>query len=85
VALINALLCNEKPTNFEGIIIVYKFKGHTGTYPACASCRQFLWEFTNPDLLITVVDTEGNIIFEDTLRNLYPSPYPNNPMERWEK
>jgi len=85
VAIINALLNNIHPRRFKGIIIVYEFKGHTGVYPACASCRQFLHEFTNPDLLVTVVDTKGKIIFEDTLKNLYPQPYPNNPMERWEQ
>jgi cytidine deaminase len=43
----------------------------------CGHCRQTLWEyFRNPELLITEVDLEGNIIAEKTLKELYPDPYP---------
>jgi len=71
VAVINALLHGEYPSSFIGIIIA-------GSYPSCASCRQLLWEFTNGSLLITIVDNEGNIMYENTLKELYPMPYPES-------
>lgn len=83
VALIKALDADVDPSDFLGIVIVYSFnEKQTNIYPACASCRQYLWEFTSPDLLITVVDQKGNIRFEATLKELYPMPFPRN---RWYK
>jgi cytidine deaminase len=75
VAIINSLINESKPEEATGVIIVCELD-NKGIFPACASCRQFLWEFTNPDLLVTVVNTKGEILFEDTLTNLYPMPYP---------
>jgi cytidine deaminase len=78
VAIINSMLNNIDPKTIKGIIIVYVFKGNINNniYPACASCRQFLWELTNPNILITVIDLEGKVMYEDTLKSLYPFPYP---------
>jgi len=79
VAIIKALDKQINPEDFIGIIIAYDFKD---IYPACGSCRQYLWEYTNPELLITVVDIHGNIRYEAKLKELYPMPYPK---ERWYK
>lgn len=76
VALLNAIAHRNMPDDFEGIVIVYKFAGHDSVYPGCGHCRQLLWEYTNKDLLITVVDTNGKIRFEKKLGKLYPFPYP---------
>ena len=75
VAIINGLLAGTKPEEFEGIVIFCKLEG-SGVFPACASCRQFLWEFTNPQLLVTVIDSTGIILYESDLATLYPKPYP---------
>ena len=74
VALISCLR-HHKGSSIKGIVIAYDFLTK-GIYPACAYCRQFLWELTQPNLLITVVDLNGEIIFEETLNKLYPYPYP---------
>jgi len=85
MALINAMLHDVKPKDFLGIVIVYVFKGYeTGIYPMCASCRQFIWEFTNPNIMVTVVNPNGKILFQDILKNLYPMPYPHHPEKRWD-
>lgn len=81
VALIRGIISGAGKKEFIGIVIAYDFEHSPGrygraVYPACASCRQFLWEFTNPDLLISVADTNGRIMYENTLDNLYPYPYP---------
>jgi len=86
VALINTMLHNVDPKKVKGIVIVYVFRGGqiTSIYPACATCRQWLWEFTNPDILVTVVNPLGKIIFEEKLKKLYPMPYPKQ-VTRWEE
>ncbi len=82
IAIINSKLNNVQNNQYKGIVIVYHFPDHLEidgedkVYPACASCRQFLWEYTNPNILITVVDINGNIKYENTLEKLYPFPYP---------
>ena len=75
VAILHSRLRGYNPKSFKGIIIVY---GDGSTFfPACGHCRQALWEYTfNPELLITVIDLEGNIIGEKRLDELYPYPYP---------
>jgi len=79
LALINSILNNVNPNDLKGIIITYEME-EDKIYPTCASCRQWLWEFTNPDLLVTVVDLNGNIKYENTLSKLYPLPFPKR---RW--
>lgn len=74
VALISALKFGYKRTDFDTIAIAYTFPG---VYPACASCRQFLWEFTHPDLKIICFDISSNSRSEYTLKDLYPIPYPD--------
>jgi cytidine deaminase len=82
VAIINSKLYGTQKNEYKGIVIVYHFPSIVSNglkddiYPACATCRQYLYENTNKDILITVVDSQGNIRFEDTLENLYPYPYP---------
>ena len=74
VALISALKAGYKKNDFEAIAIVCSFEGQ---YPACASCRQVLWEFTNPDLVIIYYDISSGKGEAFQLKNLYPYPYPD--------
>ena len=74
VALISALKAGYKKNDFEAIAIVYSFEGQ---YPGCASCRQMLWEFTNPDLIVIYYDISSGKGEAFQLKNLYPYPYPD--------
>jgi len=86
MAIINSIQDRADPDELLGIVISYEFDDHK-VYPACASCRQYLWEYTNPELLITVVDKKGNIEYESKLKYLYPMPYPERRwyLEYWRK
>ncbi len=53
-------------------------------YPACAYCRQYLWENAHPDLEIIVVEPDGVAIFAGPLKILYPLPYPSKIYERFD-
>lgn len=64
--------------DFVAIAVVYDNKPGEPPYPACAECRQWLWEGTNPNLIIIAANTKGEILYIDTLKNLYPMPYPSN-------
>jgi cytidine deaminase len=74
VALISALKAGYKKTDFDSIAIAYSFPG---VYPACSSCRQFLWEFTHPDLKVICFEITNNSGSEVVLKDLYPLPYPD--------
>ena len=74
VALISALKAGYKKNDFLAIAIVYSFEGE---YPGCASCRQYLWEFTNPDLVVVYYDISSNKGSAFVLKDLYPYPYPS--------
>jgi cytidine deaminase len=77
VAIMNARINGMNPSFIKGMIISFSANNIDNLTFACGHCRQALWEFTfNPDLLITEVDLEGNIIAEETLGRLYPLPYP---------
>lgn len=66
----------ETPFKPTGIIVSFTANIASITF-CCGHCRQTLWEYLkNPDLLITEVDIEGNIVAEKTLKELYPDPYP---------
>jgi cytidine deaminase len=74
IALISALKSGYKKNDFIAIAIAYSFEGE---YPGCASCRQFLWEFTNPELIVIYYDVSKNKGEAFVLKNLYPYPYPD--------
>lgn len=82
MAVLNYLIDNaEYPirTKFlpNGIVVAFDHEQIKDYTLCCAHCRQVLWEYLkNPDLLVTEVDLEGNIIAEKTLGELYPNPYP---------
>jgi cytidine deaminase len=60
----------------QGLIVSFSATIEKITF-CCGHCRQTLWEYLrNPDLLVTEVDLEGNIVAEKTLKELYPDPYP---------
>ena len=73
VAVISALKMGYTGNDFESIAIVCSFKG---LYPACGHCRQMLWEYTNPDLIIIAYDLESAMGQSFVLKDLYPFPYP---------
>jgi cytidine deaminase len=77
VSIIEFLKSGIDKKDLIGIVIVYDFNiNEEVVYPPCAICRQYLWEYTHPNLKVTVVKPDGSIIFEDKLKNLYPYPYP---------
>lgn len=77
VAIMNARFQGINPKDIIGIIITFSKNDITQLTFACGHCRQALWEYTfNPNLLISEVDLDGNIIAEKTLSELYPYPYP---------
>ena len=73
VAIISCIKMGYIKNDYKAIAIVYAFPG---LYPACASCRQFLWEHTNPDLEVIAFDisTGKGQVFK--LKDLYPFPFP---------
>jgi cytidine deaminase len=76
IALLNCILHGVEPGEIMGIVISFNDTIDRITF-MCGHCRQLVWEYTrNPDLLVTEVDLEGNIIKEKTLKELYPDPYP---------
>lgn len=82
MAVLNYLMKNSEHTHYTnfspiGIVVAYDHTQIKDYTFCCAHCRQVLWEYLkNPDLLVTEVDLEGNIIAEKTLGELYPNPYP---------
>jgi cytidine deaminase len=77
MAVINAQLAQENPKDLKGIVVSFSDDDITRLTFMCGHCRQVVWEYTlNPDLLVTEVDLQGNIIKELTLGELYPYPYP---------
>jgi cytidine deaminase len=77
MAVIQAQLRHANPKAIKGIVVSFSKNDISSLTFACGHCRQVLWEYTfNPDLLVTEVDLEGNIIAEKTLGELYPYPYP---------
>jgi len=76
-ALINALLHGYRGTMLKELYLTYDFYGHSeNIYPMCGHCRQLYWEFTHPDLVVTVVNQKGDILYRGKLSELYPFPYP---------
>jgi len=74
VAIICAIKLGYAPEDFISIAIAYNFSGN---FPGCASCRQMLWEYTNPELSVitySVIDGKGSKFM---LKDLYPFPYPS--------
>ena len=76
LAVSKALFDGYRNDDFVAIAIVYQERADEPPYPACALCRQWLWENTNENILIIAVDLDGKILHQDTLKNLYPYPYP---------
>ena len=77
MAILNAQQTTVGPKSFKGIIVSFSGNDITQLTFMCGHCRQYVWEYTlNPDLLVTEVDIEGNIIKEVKLGELYPYPYP---------
>ena len=73
VAVVSAIKMGYKNSDYVAIAIVCNMPG---LFPACASCRQFLWEHTNPDLDIIAYDIESKNGQSFKLRDLYPLPFP---------
>lgn len=73
---LSSFLHGYRGKDFVAIAVVYDNKPNEPPYPACAECRQWLWEGTNPDLVIIAANTKGKILYANTLKNLYPMPYP---------
>lgn len=68
---------DNKKIKLKGIVVTFDHEQIKDYTFCCGHCRQVLWEYLrNPDLLVTEVDLEGNIIAEKTLGELYPNPYP---------
>uniref|UniRef100_A0A6M3XH41 Putative CMP/dCMP deaminase zinc-binding n=2 Tax=viral metagenome TaxID=1070528 RepID=A0A6M3XH41_9ZZZZ len=79
-AILNYLLsCTSPIDNIIGIVISFSDNDIKRLTFMCGHCRQIVWDHTrNPDLLVTEVDLEGNIIKEIKLKELYPYPYPRD-------
>jgi cytidine deaminase len=73
VTILSAIRAGYNKNDYEAIAIAYEFKGN---YPACACCRQFLWEHTNPNLIVISVCLETKEVNGYTLETLYPLPFP---------
>ena len=73
VALISFLKAGYKRGDIKAIAIAYSFEG---TYPACASCRQYLWELGGEDMEVACYDLTNNKGSIFKLIDLYPMPYP---------
>lgn len=71
-----SFLHGYRKKDFVAIAVVYDNKPNEPPYPARAECRQWLWKGTNPDLIIIAANAKGEILYKDTLKNLYPMPYP---------
>jgi cytidine deaminase len=78
VAVITALKNGYIGTDFKTMVIVCSFPG---IFPACASCRQFLWDHTNPDLTVVAFNVKDNTGGVYLLKELYPMPYPAEPIK----
>lgn len=77
-ALLCCYLSSVKPDTIVGIVITFGDNNLENLTFACGHCRQMLWEYThNPKLLITEVNSKGEILAEKTLGELYPLPYPH--------
>ena len=75
VAIISALKLGAKNNDFEAIAIVYGGSSDH-IYPCCACCRQMLWEYTNPELIVVAYNMETKSGATYRLIDLYPMPYP---------
>jgi len=74
VAIIIALNLGYRKNDFEGMVITCEGRS---VVPGCATCRQFMWEHTNPDMIIVAFDTTTANAEIYKLRDLYPLPYPS--------
>jgi|WetSurMetagenome_2_1015567.scaffolds.fasta_scaffold02220_11 cytidine deaminase len=72
-AVLSAIRAGYNKNDYEAISIAYEVSGN---YPACACCRQFLWEHTNPNLVVISVCLEDKSINGYILSSLYPLPFP---------
>lgn len=76
-ALINALVHGYRGRMLKELYLTYDFYGDSDSiYPMCGHCRQLYWEFTHPDLIVTVVNQKGDVLYRGKLSELYPFPYP---------
>ena len=73
VAVITAIKMGYSSNDYVALAIACNFPGD---YPACACCRQFLWEHTNPDLTIISYDLNAKEGKAYKLGELYPMPFP---------
>jgi cytidine deaminase len=79
MAILCCYLSSVKPESVIGIIITTTFTdSEEGKYCfGCGHCLQMMWEYTrNPELLITIVNVNGEIVGEKKLGEVYPYPYP---------
>jgi len=80
-AEVSALLKALEKDGYKGedaiaMVTVFYAEGHPNYFP-CAECRQYLWEDTNPDLLLIAANTDGRVYKVKRLSQLYPYPYPS--------
>jgi cytidine deaminase len=72
-------LCAERIAVFKAVsegfkkIIAIAIATKDGAFP-CGACRQVLYEF-GPDMIVIIVDFNGNIIKETNLKNLLPDAF----------
>ena len=62
VALVNALGKGYNGKDFDRLIVAFPSKYEV--YIACPECWKWLWEFTHPNLIIYVVNMDGEIQYD---------------------
>jgi cytidine deaminase len=72
VGLMRLLADGYMGTDVRRMVEVFQDAGHEDTeiFPACFTCWARMWEFLHPYLEIIVVDTDGNVVWQDTLYEL---------------
>jgi len=78
IAVLNAMLSEEDPTNILGIVVTFSKNDIKQLTFCCGYCRQILWEYTrNPELEVLEVNPETREVIKTVkLGELYPYPYP---------
>ncbi len=78
VAVIRGLAEGYNGTDFLRLVEVFQDAGHNEleTFPACPYCWMVLWENTHPDFEIIVADTQGNVHYRTTLKEIIHPPAP---------
>lgn len=85
-AILAAVEAGHEKEDLLALALVYgsKITREAGeyAYPACALCRQIMWDEAHPNLLVIVADPDAVVTFAGPLWVLYPLPYPAKVPER---